>query len=154
MPTSENIISVVLDLKGKTKTDILLNIALFAKEIGLVNDETVLYEKFIKREMLGTTGIGNGIAFPEACWIEMSQPHACILCRTKEPIGFDSLDGKPVRIILAALGRDREDYSYLKPAALLVRLLKEKDFLNSFLNIKELSEVYAILEMKGLWTKQ
>jgi len=137
--------SIILDLAGKTKEDVLLNIAQFAKQEKLIKDEQLIYRKFLKREQLGTTAIGQGIALPEACWIDMSRPYAFILCRTKEPVDFDSLDGKPVRIILASLGRDKADLTRLKPMAELTGLLKSSEFRNSFLNVENPEDVDSLL---------
>ena len=141
---------VALELEGKTRDDILLNIARFAKDKGLIKDEQVTYQKFLERERLGTTAIGNGVALPEACWIEMSRPYAFILCRTKEPVEFNSLDGKPVRVILASLGGDKEELSRLKPISHFVKVLKSKNFRNKFINARTEEDIYIILEDCGM----
>jgi len=137
--------SIILNLAGKTKEDVLLNISKFAKQKKLIKNEQLVYREFLKREQLGTTAIGKGVALPEACWIVMSRPYAFILCRTKEPVDFDSLDGKPVRIILVSLGRDKADLTRLKPMAKLAKLLKNSEFRNSFLNVKNTEDVYSLL---------
>ena len=137
---------IILDLEGKTRKEALLNIAKFAKTNGLVDDERFLWQKFLEREGQGTTAIGNGLALPEACWIEMSRPYAFILCRTKEPVEFNSLDKKPVRIVLASLGRDKDDLSRLKPMVKLVRLIKNNKFCQDFLKVKDVDEVYSLFE--------
>ena len=139
--------SIILNLAGKTKEDVLFNIAKFAKQEKLIQDEQLIYRKFLKREQLGTTAIGQGVALPEACWIVMSRPYAFILCRTKEPVDFNSLDGKPVRIILASLGRDKADLARLKPMAKLARLLKNSEFRNSFLNVRNTDDAYSLFKM-------
>jgi len=137
--------SIILDLAGKTKEEVLLNISKFAKQKKLIKDEQLIYGKLLRREQLGTTAIGQGVALPEACWIAMSRPYAFILCRTKEPVDFSSLDGKPVRIILASLGGDKDDLTRLKPMAKLAGLLKNSEFRNSFLNVKNTEDVYSLL---------
>ncbi|MHB8155069.1 MAG: PTS sugar transporter subunit IIA [Candidatus Omnitrophota bacterium] len=139
--------SIILDLAGKTKEEILLNISKFAKQKKLIKDEQLIYRKFLKREQLGTTAIGQGIALPEVCWISMSRPYAFILCRTKEPVNFNSLDGKPVRIILASLGGDKADLTRLKPISKLAGLLKNSEFRNSFLNVRNTDDVYSLFKM-------
>ena len=138
---------IILDLAGKTKEEVLLNIAQFAKQEKLIKDELFIYRKFLKREQLGTTAVGQGIALPEVCWIAMSRPYAFILCRTKEPVDFNSLDGKPVRIILASLGGDKADLTRLKPMAKLARLLKNSEFRDSFLNVTNTDGVYSLFKM-------
>ena len=61
--------SIILDLAGKTKEEVLFNIVKFAKQKKLIKDEQLIYKKFLNREQLGTTAIGQGVALPEACWI-------------------------------------------------------------------------------------
>jgi mannitol/fructose-specific phosphotransferase system IIA component (Ntr-type) len=144
--TEHPAIFITLGLKGRTKDEILSNIALFAKRQGLIQDEKMLYKKFLEREKQGTTAIGNSIALPEACWIQMSRPYAFILCRTKEPVSFNSLDGEPVRIVLASLGRDRDDLSRLKPMSYLVRLLKSAASRSKLTHATSESEVIELLK--------
>lgn len=138
-------IFITLDLKGRTKDEILSNIALFAKRQGLIKDEKILYKKFLVREKQGTTAIGNDVALPEACWIQMSRPYAFILCRTKEPVSFNSLDGETIRIVLASLGRDKDDLSRLKPMLYLVRLLKSAASRNKLIHATSKSEIIELL---------
>ncbi|HHT9138649.1 MAG TPA: PTS sugar transporter subunit IIA [Candidatus Wunengus sp. YC60] len=137
--------SIILDLAGKTKEEVLLNIVKFAKQEKLIQDEQLVYSKFLQREQLGTTAIGKGIALPEACWTEMSKPYVFILCRTKELVDFNSLDGKPVRIILVSLGRDKADLTRLKPMARLAKLLKSKEFRNNFLKVRSIDKAQLLL---------
>ncbi len=144
--TEYSAIFIVLDLKGRSRDEILSNIASFAKRQGLIQDEKMLYKKFLEREKQGTTAIGNGVALPEACWIQMSHPYAFILCRTKEPVSFISLDGEPVRIVLASLGGDRDDLSRLKPMSYLVRLLKSAASRNRFIRATSEKEIVALLK--------
>ena len=139
--------SIILDLAGKTKEEVFLNISKFAKQGKLIKDEQLIYRQFLKREQLGTTAIGKGVALPEACWMAMSRPYVFILCRTKELVDFNSLDGKPVRIILASLGRDKADLTRLRPMAKLARLLKNNEFRDSFLNARNTGEVYSLFRM-------
>ena len=137
---------IILGLEGVNREAVLLNIASFAEEKGLVECASVLYDHFMEREKEATTAIGNGIALPEACWIEMSQPYAFILSRAKYPVEYDSVDGSPVRIILASLGRDKDDLSRYKPMAKLVRLLKSPGFMNQFLKASSINQVKNLLK--------
>jgi mannitol/fructose-specific phosphotransferase system IIA component (Ntr-type) len=144
--TKRSAIFIVLDLKGRSRDEILSNIALFAKRHGLIQNEQMLYKEFLEREKQGTTAIGNGVALPEACWIQMSRPYAFILCRTKELVSFNSLDGEPVRIVLASLGRDRDDLSRLKPMSYLVRLLKSPASRSKLIYATSESEVIELFK--------
>jgi mannitol/fructose-specific phosphotransferase system IIA component (Ntr-type) len=137
---------IIMDLPGKAKEEILWGIACFAKNKGLIDDEKVVYARFLEKENLGTTAISNGIALPEAHLIEMNRPFAFILCRTKEPVDFDSLDRKPVRVILASFVRSK-DYLYgLKQMLYLARILKFEEYWNKFMDAETENDVYRLLQ--------
>jgi PTS system fructose-specific IIA component/PTS system nitrogen regulatory IIA component len=60
-------------------------------------------EAILRREALGTTGIGNGIALPHARHAVLQHSIAILgVCRS--PVEFDSLDGEPVDIVVLILG--------------------------------------------------
>jgi mannitol/fructose-specific phosphotransferase system IIA component (Ntr-type) len=135
---------IILDLEGKTKENILWGIAKFAKDKGLVKDEKSLYESFLEKEKRGTSAIGDGVALPEASFVAMSRPYAFIICRTKEPVDFDSFDGKPVRIVLASLKRDKVDLFDLKPMLYIFRLLKSEEYKGKFLDARTEDDIYRL----------
>jgi mannitol/fructose-specific phosphotransferase system IIA component (Ntr-type) len=52
----------------------------------------------LKREELGSTGIGRGVAVPHAKYAGLKTP-LCAIAEFKFGIDFESLDGQPVRSI-------------------------------------------------------
>ncbi len=59
-----------------------------------------LHESLMKREKMGSTGIGNGIAIPHGRLANTEQVVA-VLMTTEEEIAFDAIDGRPVDIFIA-----------------------------------------------------
>jgi len=55
-----------------------------------------------RREALGSTGIGRGVALPHARTAAVSRPVA-ILASCRPPIDFDSIDGEPVDLVALCL---------------------------------------------------
>jgi len=133
-------------LKGKAKKDILREIADYSKKKGVVKDADALYKVFMEREKAGTTGIGSGMAIPEAAWIDMDRPYASMLFRTRYPVEYNSIDGKPVRIILAVLGRDKDDDSRLNAMAKMSRLLKDARFRDGFIETRSKKEAKKLIK--------
>ena len=56
----------------------------------------------LKREELGSTGVGGGVAIPHARFPQSSKPFG-MLARLKKPIDYDAVDGKPVDIVFLLL---------------------------------------------------
>lgn len=143
---------VYLDAEGKTKEEVFMNIAVFARQKGLIPDEKPVYKRLLAYEKAkGTTAVGRGIACPEAQWLDdLARPFAFILCRTREPIDCNAPDGAMVRVILAVLSKATKDSSFLKQAAYVTRLLRSEDWIEKFLKAGSVKKVYELFgEAKG-----
>src|SRR5450755_170370 len=71
-----------------------------AAALGLSVEQIAPY--LLKREELGSTGIGRGVAIPHARLPDLPRPHG-ILARLKQAIEFDAIDGQPVDIVFVLL---------------------------------------------------
>ena len=92
---------ILLDLDEPTKERALEAIARFvAARHGLVEEN--VHASLVKREKIGSTGVGCGIAIPHARVKYLSRPAAAFV-RMKLPIPFDAPDGKPVSDLFVLL---------------------------------------------------
>ena len=83
-----------------------------------------LLDMVMRRERLGSTGIGSGIAIPHA--VHGDVKHTIALLATLEtPTDFDSIDGQPVDIVCLVVGPPHDDANNLKCIASVTRLLKQ-----------------------------
>ena len=95
---------VVYRLGGKDTPTLLRNVVDVMKLPDEV-DREFLYQVLLAREMLGSTGIGDGIAVPHVrnpIVLHVSKP-TVTLCFLEHPIDFGALDGKPVSILFALI---------------------------------------------------
>jgi PTS system nitrogen regulatory IIA component len=58
--------------------------------------------EILKREGLGSTGIGGGVAIPHARIKGLGKPHG-VLVRLREPMDFDAVDGQRVDLVFLLL---------------------------------------------------
>ena len=65
-------------------------------------DVALVTGAILKREELGSTGVGGGVAIPHARIAEVKKAFG-ILGRLKKPIAFDAIDGQPVDIVFLLL---------------------------------------------------
>lgn len=68
-------------------------------------DRQFLLQVLLARESLGSTGVGNGIAFPHVrnpVVMHIQRP-IVTLCFLERPIDFEALDGQPVHTLLTVL---------------------------------------------------
>lgn len=95
---------VVYRLGGKDKPSLLRNLVDVMKLPEEV-DREFLYQVLLAREMLGSTGIGDGIALPHVrnpIVLHVTKP-TVTLCFLEHPIDFGALDGQPVNILFALI---------------------------------------------------
>jgi PTS system nitrogen regulatory IIA component len=91
------IVDTVIDLPVHSKSALLHDLAHRAALVLKVDDDTV-FSALLKREELGSTGVGNGVAIPHVRLEQVKKPFA-IMARLKHPIDFDSIDGQPVDLV-------------------------------------------------------
>jgi PTS system nitrogen regulatory IIA component len=65
-------------------------------------DAAPLVDAIAKREQLGSTGMGDGIAIPHARVASLWKPFG-VLARLRRAIDFAAIDGKPVDIVFLLL---------------------------------------------------
>jgi PTS system nitrogen regulatory IIA component len=81
-----------------------------------------------KRDDLGSTGIGRGVAIPHARLREVKRPFA-LLARLKCPIAFDAVDGQPVDLVFLLLLPASSQLDQLNALAAVARKLRDEDVL-------------------------
>jgi nitrogen PTS system EIIA component len=61
-----------------------------------------IFSKLIERERLGSTGLGNGVAFPHCRFAGIAASHGALL-KLSEPVEFDSPDGDQVDLVFGLM---------------------------------------------------
>ena len=101
------IVDTVVDLPVHSKSALLHDLAHRAALVLKVDDDTV-FSALLKREELGSTGVGNGVALPHVRLEQVKKPFG-IMARLKQPIDFDAIDGQPVDLVcLLLLSKEKE----------------------------------------------
>ncbi len=88
---------VMIDVAAADKQELLFELARNAgAKLDMPGDR--IFSELIKREELGSTGVGGGVAIPHARFQQARRPFG-MLVRLKEPMDYDAVDGKPVDIV-------------------------------------------------------
>jgi len=80
-----------------------------------------------KREISMSTGIGFGVGLPHAS-TEFVSDLVTVVGRSRNGIEFDSLDGKPVNLVMLFLVPQGQFQKHLNTLASLAKLLQDEDF--------------------------
>ena len=103
-------------------------------------DERAVFDAVWERENLGSTGYGEGVAFPHARIEGLEK-----VCGLEEPVDFDSLDGKPVDLVFMLISPENSGADHLTALAALSRILKTEGSCDKLRKARSTDEIYAIL---------
>lgn len=140
--------AVKLDLAGTTKDDILKEL------IGLLaldeKNEQMLFKMLKRRENLGSTGIGRGIAIPHCRSLVVSKLRVAF-GRKKDGIDFKAMDGQPVHFFFLIVAPPLEvSNQYLPVLGKIAQFSKEPDLPDRLLKLTKPAEFMKLLEEKGI----
>jgi PTS system nitrogen regulatory IIA component len=92
-------------------------------------DEDVIFNALLKREELGSTGVGNGVAIPHVRLEQVKKPFG-IMARLRHPIDFNAVDGRAVDLVCLVLLSKENDGAQLNALAGVARRLRIPEVLD------------------------
>jgi nitrogen PTS system EIIA component len=139
---------VKLDLEGTTKDEVLKEL------IGLLGvdekSEGILYKMLKRRENLGSTGIGKGIAIPHCRSLVVNRLRVAF-GRKADGLDFRAIDEQPVHNIFLIVAPPLEvSNQYLPVLGKIAQFSKEPDVAARLQQIGTAREFLALLEEKGI----
>ena len=135
----------IIDLRSTSKNDALRELFRVIEKAPEITDSKKFEDSIIERENILTTGIGFEIAVPHVKIASVSN-FVMALGRNPAGIDFDSLDGRPVKIIIMIASSDKQRDEFLKVLAKVVLLFKEKSLRKKVLRARNAGEVLALLK--------
>jgi mannitol/fructose-specific phosphotransferase system IIA component (Ntr-type) len=140
--------AIKLELEGNAKDEILKEL------IGLLGlddkSEGMLYKMLKRRENLGSTGIGRGIAIPHCRSLVVNKLRVAF-GRKSQGVDFKAIDEKPVFFFFLIVAPPLEvSNQYLPVLGKIAQFSKESDVPERLLKLKEPREFMQLLEEKSL----
>ena len=116
-------------VKAQQKEEVIRELVGLLVRAGSIKekDVTKLVQILLKRESLGSTGIGQGVAIPHGkadCVDRLVGAFGI----SRTGVAFDSLDGEPVTLFFLLVAPEDSAGPHLKALARISRLLKDKHF--------------------------
>lgn len=140
--------TIKLDLQGATKDDVLQElIALLALD---EKSESMLFKMLKRRENLGSTGIGRGIAIPHCRSLVVNRLRVAF-GRKASGIDFKAIDEKPVHNIFLIVAPPMEvSNQYLPVLGKIAQFAKERDVPDRLAGLSDPEGFLQLLEEKNL----
>ena len=139
---------ILLDFRASGKRQALEALCRFAAgRHGLSYPE--LLRVILDREASGSTGLGGEVALPHGKSAGLLRP-LLTLALAGQGIEFDSIDGRPVRIIVLILSPlEGDGREHLQVLARLGGLFKSREAVEELLAVRSPAEAYAFLAARG-----
>jgi nitrogen PTS system EIIA component len=134
---------VLLDVRAADKLRLLQELSKRAATALELSPELVA-DAILKREELGSTGVGGGVAIPHARMEHVKRPFG-ILARLRKPIAFDAIDAQPVDIVFFLLLPTTPAGEQLNALAAVSRKLRKAEVFNVVRRASDVAEMYAAL---------
>lgn len=107
-------------------------------------DSAVVADGLVKREKLGSTGFGSGVATPHARIAGLNHVVG-VFARLAQPIDFQAVDDLPVDIVFMLLSPVDAGALHLKALARVSRRLRERGFVDKLRGAGSRDAIYALL---------
>lgn len=130
------------NLTGTTKEEIINAMIELAGKSPRILDKERVRQAILEREKIMSTGVGNGFAIPHGKTDAVSDIVAAF-ATTAQPIDYQSLDEKPVRLVFLLVGRDNMVGPHIKLLSRISRLMGKEEFRNRLIELQTPKEIVA-----------
>ncbi len=124
--------------------DMLIDLLMTA---GAVREKEVVRRDVLAREAQGSTGLSDGLATPHAQNAAIKKASISLIT-VPDGVNFDSIDGKPARLIVLLAAPIKAGDTAMTEMGRLAVLLMNEDFRESLINAKTVDEVIKIIDAK------
>jgi len=139
--------TVVTGLEGGSKDDIINAMIDLVARSPKVLDAGKVRTAIFDREKIMSTGVGNGFAIPHGKTDAVADIVAAFAV-TAEPIDYESLDEKPVRLVFLLVGRDNMVGPHIKLLSRISRLMNKEDFRRRLLDLRSPREILDLFRQE------
>ena len=138
---------IKVPLEGKDKTSVISELIGLLDAAGLLLDKRAASEAVFMREQTRSTGIGSGIAIPHGKCRGVREL-VMALGIAHEPIDFESVDGKPVTIVILLVSPADQTGPHIQALTKISRLMLDEQFRQTLANASTADQVYQLLSAK------
>lgn len=134
------------ELRATNKEDVIREMVESLRAAGYFkgSEPEEIIKAVLKRELLGSTGIGRGVAIPHT-------KHACVdrligtVAVSKQGVPFDALDGDPVNVFVLLTSPQDQPNLHLRALENVSRVLRDDHFVSLLKKANTRDEIWSLL---------
>ena len=138
---------VFVGIRTSDKTRLLEDLCRRAASILKIDADKITAD-ILKREELGSTGMGSGVAIPHARIADVKKPFG-LLARLKSAIEYDAIDRQPVDLVFLLLLPTAPAGEQLNTLALVARRLRDANITRIARRATDASGLYAAVVLSA-----
>jgi PTS system nitrogen regulatory IIA component len=142
--------AIIVDLKSTDKKPAIIELVETLKNTKKIKKTDEIIDVILKREKLGSTGIGQGVAIPHGK-TDILHEQVGVLGISHKGIEFNSLDGEPVHIIFLLVGPVEVAGQHLKALSKISRLFKDKFLRQGIRDAAAAEEIVKIIQQEDAY---
>ncbi len=135
---------IKVPVKSRDKEAVISELVDLLNTKGLLSDRDSVLEAVLIRERTQSTGTGAGIAIPHGKCNAVKELVIAIGI-AHEPIEFNSIDGKPVTILILLVSPAGQTGPHIQALATISRLMLNEEFRQQLEKVTSSDQVYELL---------
>ncbi len=135
---------IKIPVENRDKEAVITELVDLLDAKGLLLDRDEALEAVLTRERTQSTGTGAGIAIPHGKCNAVKELVMAIGI-AHEPIEFNSIDGKPVTILILLVSPANQTGPHIQALATISRLMLNEEFRQQLEKVTSSDEVYELL---------
>ncbi|HZY84841.1 MAG TPA: PTS sugar transporter subunit IIA [Gemmataceae bacterium] len=139
--------AIIPELAATTKEGVIREMVESLRAAGQFrgSDLEDVVKAILKRELLGSTGIGRGVAIPHTKHNSVERLVGTVAVSTKG-VAFDSLDGEPVYVFVLLISPQDRPGDHLRALENVSRCLRDDGFVRSLRQAGARENIAALLD--------
>lgn len=136
---------IKIPLESGEKRGLIEELAIvLARAAGVPELTGAIRDAVLEREAVLTTGIGGGVALPHGKTGKLEKL-ALAGGVTREPVDFEALDGRPVRLVMMLAGPESEAGLHVKVLSRISRLLRKERLRDRLVAAADAEEFLSVI---------
>jgi len=139
--------AIVPDLKATTKEAVIREMVESLRTAGYFKggEPEDIVKAILKRELLGSTGIGRGVAIPHTKHNSVDRLIGTVAL-SKPGVSFESLDGEPVHVFGLLISPQDRPGDHLRELENVSRSLRDDGFVRSLRQAPSRETIWGLLD--------
>ena len=139
--------SISADLAASTKEGVIREMVENLRQAGYFKgaDSEDVVKEILRRELLGSTGIGRGVAIPHTKHGSVDRLIGTVAV-SRGGVAFESLDGEPVQVFVMLISPKDRPGDHLRALENVSRNLRDDTFVRSLRQATTRDMIWGLLE--------